>query len=1177
MHNTCEADQVQRMERKTPLEKWDEDDVSSWLRCVGIKENYISSLKKEEVTGPVLATLNQDDFEEKIGMKSGQIQLLLTDREELLKTQQKEEEKESQFFCDFCKFDQDPGDFRYTLLDRLLPETGSDKMLVACHEFKSLEKAQNLESEKLKIKVALELLRFACACMNMRANGTIHFGVMDSVNGPYRHGEIIGIEVHRTDDFVDALDYIERCFKTSVQQDDARKCIRNPRFIEVTGKKTYVVEYDVVPEAKIVKGQLYTIKLPKYSEKNKKTVYEELAAYKRVGANSVKFDIPDYIEFYQSLPEKDELREEAESTKLHTTADFQKTQDRKLKVLLTAGKKLMDNSLSYIIVTNKFYPQDKEHIDFLRNMKLFCVFDFDPDSSENGFCEELKKNKAITPHFLNDYVNEEQSDLSDFTKKLGLFEKPSWIFCNGRKNFHRKEEPCDNKTWIKTRKKELKKAVSLICNELLPRNSFIVVFLLRVRTFSEFYTEMKGLDNMVILSESKKYYKQFSSRVEVFCDMSTLDKISVTEMPLSHMNATVQSFQLSKKLSSKTLPTFNGGLCFLKSADETKLSSLEIISADQYYINEREKRFYHGSKIDWLNFWLSDKQRCGEIIKRDAFDEVNTMIKGIVHSPDSSSIKCIYISHHPGSGGSTVARQLLWSWKKKVRCAVVKHNKVMTLDRDQCLPVLLLLEDHETEDIDHLQRELRNSIITHRIMPTLCFILLICNRSDDPQKACTRSPTTTESVTKKLSENETRKFLRKKQELQQSKGFEESYIADFVKNILKAIDQSSAVTCLIRFIALLNSYVDNSHLSVSHCQAFLGLCSYSETKYHRFIDSLSDEAKLLLVDLRDDTTHLLSLRINHKLVAKELLNQLSHIVPQSTIAKDLITNPVLLKHRFGRDEFLKFIRALVIREDDHDTAFSPLITHIKETEGLPKAIELLKDSYNSLGKDGFVAQQLARLLYTNKRFDEALEWAEKAKSRLPHNTFILDTVGQVYKQQFFHLFDNFKEEPTPEEEVLIISTALQAISAFRDSENTPNMETVSLNSSYYGEVDVACKLLSFLSKVNVFANYIPDTVQEPWQEFHEELKGIRENLKCALNYISKNLCSFETENTEEDEELDARDPDQIYNLEEWLIEKERVYADFFIQKLDVSSAMAATFLSQRQDVGSDRIPIAPKS
>ncbi|KAK7882055.1 hypothetical protein WMY93_028229 [Mugilogobius chulae] len=682
----------------------------------------------------------------------------------------------------------------------------------------------------------------------MRANGTIHFGVMDKVKGLYRHGEIIGIDVQNREDFVDALDYIEKCFKTSNEQCDARKCIRIPQFIEViekeTKKKTYVIEYDVVPTASIVKKQYYSVGVPKFTEKEEKIKFDNKVPYCRVGANTPRVSPDDLFSFIESLIEKDKQREEAESTKDHTTVEYQEDQRRKLSILLTAGRKLMDDSLFYIIVTNKFDPQHQEHITFLVNMNTVCVFDFDPDSLETGLCAAFRKQKAVTPHFLNDYLNEEQSNLSDFKNKLGLFDKTSWIFCNGRNHFHQKEEPCDDKTWIKTRKKKLKKAVSFICNDLLPRKSFIVLFMLMsdveqplVETFSEFYEEMNGHESIVILSESKENHKKWSSLAQVFCPTSTLNEISVTGMPISHMDATVQSIQLSKNQTTRTLPASSGGVCSLKSADEAMLHSLEIISVDQCEntnldimdkdeINKIEKHFYHGGKIDWIHFWLSDKHKCGDIIKRDAFHDTNNILEGIIPFSHGSlrPIESVNILHHPGSGGSTVARQLLWHWKNKV----------------------------------------------------------------------------------------------------------------------------------------------------------------------------------------------------------------------------------------GRDEFLKFIKALVIRRnkkskgDPDNTAFSPLIEHITGTDGLPKAIELMTDAYRSLGKDGIVAQQLARLLYTNQRFEEALEWAKIAKSCLPCDTFVLDTLGQVYKRWFYHLFDSLEEEPSPEGGVEIISTALKAISAFRDSEKTPKKETASLNSSYYG-------------------------------------------------------------------------------------------------------------------------------
>ena len=60
--------------------------MSSWLRCIGIKENYRIKLAEEEVTGPVLTTLQREFLSTTIGMKGGQIEHLLNKRDNLLKS-----------------------------------------------------------------------------------------------------------------------------------------------------------------------------------------------------------------------------------------------------------------------------------------------------------------------------------------------------------------------------------------------------------------------------------------------------------------------------------------------------------------------------------------------------------------------------------------------------------------------------------------------------------------------------------------------------------------------------------------------------------------------------------------------------------------------------------------------------------------------------------------------------------------------------------------------------------------------------------------------------------------------------------------------------------------------------------------------------------------------------------
>lgn len=457
--------------------------------------------------------------------------------------------------CDYANFDQQSKNCRYVKHNVLPPETGTENLILPCHEYKSLENAHKLDSTRLKSKVAYEVLRFACACMNMRTNGTIHFGIMDKISGTHQHGEIVGVPDRRREDFVDALDYIESCFKDSNQKIDARKCIRNPRFIEVVDKKatentvkTCVIEYDIVPTATIVKNKLYRVGIPKFSEERKKVIYEKKVPYRRVGANtrSIPDDDDEFVCFIQQLSEKDEQREEAESSSNQTAVDCREDQKRKLCILLTCGKTHMDNSLHYIVVTNKFQPQHLDSIQFLLDMNLFCVFDFDPDSKTSGLCGKYKEQKAVTLHFLGDYENTDELKTAEFIHSLKLFERTSWIFCNGRENFPGGEETCDEKTWIKTKKKKLINGVRLICNQILPRSSYVVLFLLMsdveqplVETFHAFYAEMSGHDYLAVISESKENYKKWSSLAQVSCEMSELHNISIVEMPLTHVDATV--------------------------------------------------------------------------------------------------------------------------------------------------------------------------------------------------------------------------------------------------------------------------------------------------------------------------------------------------------------------------------------------------------------------------------------------------------------------------------------------------------------------------------------------------------------------------------------------------------------------------------------------------------------
>ncbi|XP_069056039.1 sterile alpha motif domain-containing protein 9-like [Pleurodeles waltl] len=1146
-------------------------------------------------------------------------------------------------FAKFRPFGKDDNTFKYVKNTVLaLPETGIIDMITPCHEYKSFLTAAQFDSRNKKSKFANEVFRFGSACMNVRTNGTIHFGIVDNKeHKEYKHGQIVGFPVNDRSNYVDALDLIENCFATELEA--VRHCIHPPKFIEVIEKDTeeqcFVIEVDIEPLISIVKGKIFQVRLITFDVSNKLT-YGKQTIYNRVGANSVPIKSDDHLAFFNGMQERDSIREKAEKNKQATDNDHPEILGRKLTILLTDGKKSMADSLWYILVTNKCTEEDLQHINFLTRMNIFCVFDFDANSNMSGLCKKYKEHHATNLHSLQSYSIESGVSVSDFKKHMLLFDQTSWIFCNGRNDYLGGDKPCDENTWIKTRRKYLKKAVSLICGEILPKGSFVVLFLLLSRvkkpiidTFHEFYTE---IDNIICIAESRENYEEWASLAQASCPIERLGEMSIVGMKLSHVDATIQTM-LPSNVLTKHLPVFTKGLCPLTAVEEEKLCSLEILCVDECNnikpdfwsaekVHEVESTFYQGGKVTWNNFWLADKKICGDVIEREACREVQDILNDILHEGKIKlSIARIKIFHQPGSGGSTVARQVLWKNRKELRCAVVKTSFSFTTvsehavkfreyeekDSKYCLPVLLLVEDCDEEYLDDLRHDLGDAMACKNVNPSKpCFIIMSCKRSNVPEKLCRASPLETVAVTHKLTDEEKQQFASKRTQLEQqfnckpefiltfvlmSQEFNEQYVKDFVKHLLQGIDHSSLVTSLIRYVALLNSYVQNSYISLSHCEAFLGIGAYTadnkdRVRTYNFKNSLSEQARLIFIELRETTTWLSSIHIIHPLVAKQILYQLSGSRHQSQIAMDLLQEKVLFNHRFGREEFLKLIRDLFLRRyrkskgDNVDSFFSPLIEHICDTEkNLEGAITLLQAAYECLGKDPFVAQQLARLHYTNGKFKGAQYWAEVAKSHLPRDSFILDTEGQVYRKTFHAAIEEKGEGKvlTAAESTEIIEIALKAMECFRASEKAAKSEVDCMNNSgYFGEVNVGCKLLQLLSSVEPFnrnkererglkdqsetselidylnEEHIPESVREPWHKLHGRLKCLRQNIYNALEWISEDLSYFQTDKNDEEEQNNKED-DAVHDPRKWLIRKSKVYAKFF----------SSDFLSQKKNIG----------
>uniref|UniRef100_A0A674NIC3 SAM domain-containing protein n=1 Tax=Takifugu rubripes TaxID=31033 RepID=A0A674NIC3_TAKRU len=64
-------------------ESWNESQVSTWLRSIGVKEQYINKIYEEEVDGRILLTLDENFLKTKICMKLGPAHLIIQERDQL--------------------------------------------------------------------------------------------------------------------------------------------------------------------------------------------------------------------------------------------------------------------------------------------------------------------------------------------------------------------------------------------------------------------------------------------------------------------------------------------------------------------------------------------------------------------------------------------------------------------------------------------------------------------------------------------------------------------------------------------------------------------------------------------------------------------------------------------------------------------------------------------------------------------------------------------------------------------------------------------------------------------------------------------------------------------------------------------------------------------------------------
>ncbi|XP_029989004.1 sterile alpha motif domain-containing protein 9-like [Sphaeramia orbicularis] len=892
-------------------------------------------------------------------------------------------------------------------------------------------------------------------------------------------------------------------------------------------------------------------------------------------------------------------------------------QGDKLKNLLTCGGNSLDNYDRFVVIVNKSKPGQAEHLQFLSTLKLFCVLDLDPNSNApGGVCHSYRDTRVANLHIPSQY----QGQTDSVIKNLNLNQQTSWVFCNGRNDIDdESNKELDYKNWLRKSCSDVEQLVSFICTPDVLDGIGLIIFLLLSPVDSEkdpifdiYKSFLKRTDeeNIITICESQSTYLKWKELTQEKCD-SDIDPLSIYELTLSQVNGTVMALEPFNQ-TEKLLPSSDSSAVVLKQKDEDLMTALDILCLNHcengYDENSSEfaafrmkveEEFYRGGKVKWWNFYFCDIDKDRPFIKRDKYES----LKKLVRNQQDSNNTCVLLNffHHPGCGGTTLAMHVMWDLRKEFRCAVLKDNtlpkaevadqviKLMKLESGKPSPVLLLVDDSKDTqnayELVYCIRKAREGYSNRNTDDTKNskVIILNCVRSQSPKEQYKQqNPMQSQFITASLTKEEQRDFEKKLKELKEThekpenfysfmimkSNFDRKYTADLAHNTLENFDFNTKQAQLFAFLALLNTYVTKSEISLSCCKDF---CEIKMLRWHadNVLDRMKPYSNLLTIVKRGGGRK--GVTILHHLIATACLEELekSHSLKVSDIAMEILECDLFFRDASVQSRFMVSIRRMLIerqrkKDGDEREPFSPFIDKVHSQQGRQTVQEIFEKASSKFETLASIPQALARYLYINERdFPEALKWAENAKN-ITENPYTFDTIGQVHKSNLKSNIDRVKQETShnPDDLKTNIKIAENAITAFKraqelertedeleeetaddDSEDYPkNSYNVK---GYVGVLDIAFLVFEILGRLPLFEESDPKKkkylkcflekeipISSMYTESNEinryvkiineneyfllnlktEVKDIFEHLECYYTYFKANTSEFDSKN-----------------------------------------------------------------
>lgn len=686
-------------------------------------------------------------------------------------------------------FEEKPDDVIYHFGSIFSQPENDGTLSLRCLEFKSFFSCVNKAKETRFAKFQKETLKFACGCLNARKNGTIYFGVADSVEQidgeTYKHGEIVGFQISENNSdsrskYTDVLRCgISDCFDENTK-DIALKCISDPRFVRVviSGEKffRFVMEVDIKPSLSLCKGLHFEANLNEIENLKDRSVKKKFVIYVRKGSSTIQHAEHNDKKLFINvdLPRFDIERKIFEERRKPRCVSHKEVLATKLERLLTRGTFKFDEGFWPILLLGKPNDKQKENeqfggsLSFIKRIQFTAVFDFDDFSNINGLCW-LHRNPERSTISTEQMFHDNAGNLQDLAKKLGILHhsKTVWIFANGQNDSLEPKPHLKRVDWHSHYSAGISDAVSFFNQDfVIPKNRELILVLLFsndfhgvIDTFNEI-TRNFGWDSIVIIAEENRLFDEFVDTIEREGKGSkeNLKEVSVIGMPWHHVNRKIISLLGYNEKLDCVLPCSSGVQMNVEEKFVNKLAYLNILSATQcenkefptsdirkQFARKHEMDFYKGQRVNWWNFFF-ENHVCSRLI----YDKIQKKAFDYLSHPEEETRKVVtlIIAHEPGAGATTIGYQLLWHFRKENRCCVILKLSETTImhiaslliyneDKQSNLrpkPLVLFLDDIVQTElsvsnfITKLNMEFRKEYLNY--IDGMTCLLIICQREE---------------------------------------------------------------------------------------------------------------------------------------------------------------------------------------------------------------------------------------------------------------------------------------------------------------------------------------------------------------------------------------------------------------------------------------------------------------